>query len=391
MSETNNFESTVSDVNGAKTFLANILEGFDTAFNNEASMASKAMVGSLGSIAGYAGYAAAFYSGEKSLSNTSANFGTDTFAGAAMSAYAEKVQVQDISKKAKFGKVFGVGIAVSGMTTVVNGVVDHGYKAFKESDGTMEDFSHRWSELAQNTEINSGWDAITSPFETLTQATLYYGNEAGSWLGGALYEFFNSEGDAEALKANIFAEMSQEIMKDDNLFENFELPQELSSSVDQMFESGLFDVSDINTLDNLIDNIVQNSTQSGTQETLRVIRRDPLTLDLDGDGIETVGADGSVLFDSNADGVKRGTGWVGADDGLLVRDIDGSGTIDNGQELFGDATVKSDGSIATDGFDALSDLDSNNDGVFDANDAAFEDVKVWQDKNQDGISQADEL
>ncbi|APA82864.1 Iron-regulated protein frpC [Francisella tularensis subsp. novicida PA10-7858] len=139
------------------------------------------------------------------------------------------------------------------------------------------------------------------------------------------------------------------------------------------------------------DEIALNSSQSGNQETLRVIRRDPLTLDLDGDGIETVSADGSVLFDSNADGIKRGTGWVGADDGLLVRDIDGSGTIDNGQELFGDATVKSDGSIATDGFDALSDLDSNNDGVFDANDTAFEDVKVWQDKNQDGISQADEL
>lgn len=41
---------------------------------------------------------------------------------------------------------------------------------------------------------------------------------------------------------------------------------------------------------------------------------------------------------------------VGADDGLLVRDIDGSRTIDNGKELFGDATVKSDGTVATDGF-----------------------------------------
>lgn len=60
------------------------------------------------------------------------------------------------------------------------------------------------------------------------------------------------------------------------------------------------------------DEIALNSSQSGNQETLRVIRRDPLTLDLDGDGIETVSADGSVLFDSNADGIKRGTGWVAA-------------------------------------------------------------------------------
>jgi hypothetical protein len=122
-----------------------------------------------------------------------------------------------------------------------------------------------------------------------------------------------------------------------------------------------------------------------------LIRRDPLVLDLDGDGIETRAADGSVLFDGNADGVRRGTGWVSADDALLVRDLDGNGWIDNGRELFGDATLKSDGSVAEDGFDALRDLDSNADGMFDANDSAFTKVKIWQDKNQDGRSQESEL
>jgi hypothetical protein len=38
--------------------------------------------------------------------------------------------------------------------------------------------------------------------------------------------------------------------------------------------------------------------------------RDPLAIDLDGDGIETIGADGTVVFDHNGDGVKTGTGWV---------------------------------------------------------------------------------
>ena len=46
--------------------------------------------------------------------------------------------------------------------------------------------------------------------------------------------------------------------------------------------------------------------------------QDPLALDLDGDGIETRGADCSVLFDHNGDGIKTGTGWVDADDGFLV-------------------------------------------------------------------------
>ena len=120
-------------------------------------------------------------------------------------------------------------------------------------------------------------------------------------------------------------------------------------------------------------------------------RRDPLALDLDGDGIETRGADGRVVFDHNNDGVKTGTGWLRPDDGWLVLDRNSNGTIDNGGELFGVDTVKSDGTKATDGFDALSDLDSNNDDIFDSSDTRFADVRVWRDLNQDGISQSNEL
>ena len=120
-------------------------------------------------------------------------------------------------------------------------------------------------------------------------------------------------------------------------------------------------------------------------------RRDPLAIDLDGDGIETIGADGTVVFDHNGDGVKTGTGWVSADDGFFVLDRNGNGTIDTGAELFGVDTIKSDGSTAVDGFDALTDLDSNNDGLFNAQDAEFSNVKIWQDLNQDGVSGAEEL
>ena len=131
-----------------------------------------------------------------------------------------------------------------------------------------------------------------------------------------------------------------------------------------------------------------NSAQSFTR------RYDPLALDLDGDGIETTGTgnwQNTTLFDHNGDGLAEGTGWLSGDDGWLVRDINGNGAIDNGSELFGDNTVRSDGSTGSDGFSALSDLDSNNDGVIDANDAAFGELKVWRDLNQDGVSQAGEL
>jgi hypothetical protein len=120
-------------------------------------------------------------------------------------------------------------------------------------------------------------------------------------------------------------------------------------------------------------------------------RRDSLTLDLDGDGLETVGTAAGILFDHNADGIKTGTGWVIADDGFLVLDKNGNGVIDNGRELFGDNFIKANGQFAIDGFDALRSLDSNANGKIDAGDAQFGSLKVWRDLNQNGTTQSGEL
>nr|WP_240440909.1 calcium-binding protein [Ralstonia solanacearum] len=115
-------------------------------------------------------------------------------------------------------------------------------------------------------------------------------------------------------------------------------------------------------------------------------------LDLDGDGLETIGAGNSgVLFDHDGDGVKTSTGWIKADDGFLVLDRNGNGSIDNGNELFGDSTVLASGAKAADGFAALRDLDANADGMLNAQDAAWDQLRVWRDLNQDGLSQAEEL
>ncbi|MCD8460845.1 calcium-binding protein [Xylella taiwanensis] len=119
--------------------------------------------------------------------------------------------------------------------------------------------------------------------------------------------------------------------------------------------------------------------------------RDPLVLDLDGDGIETVAAGKNILFDHDGDGIKHASGWIKSDDGLLVLDRNGNGHIDDGSELFGADTLLANGQKATSGFEALRDLDSNGDGVFDAGDTRFTDVRVWRDLNQDGRSQTNEL
>ena len=45
--------------------------------------------------------------------------------------------------------------------------------------------------------------------------------------------------------------------------------------------------------------------------------RDPILLDLDGDGLETVGLAANIHFDHDGDGVLTRTGWAGRDDALL--------------------------------------------------------------------------
>ncbi|MCL1481092.1 MAG: hypothetical protein MH213_07060 [Marinobacter sp.] len=163
-----------------------------------------------------------------------------------------------------------------------------------------------------------------------------------------------------------------------------------------------------NLADNISDSFIEFSQELGDElndigDTISdffnfsqsvVQRRDPLTLDLDDDGLETVGIDlaNPILFDHDGDGNKAATGWIKPDDGFLVLDRNGNGTIDDGTELFGDSTPLNDGSgNAEDGFAALVQEDTNGDGIVDANDANFANLRVWQDLNSDGISQADEL
>ena len=117
----------------------------------------------------------------------------------------------------------------------------------------------------------------------------------------------------------------------------------------------------------------------------------PLILDLGNDGIHTTSIDRGVTFDLLNTGTRVPTGWVGANDGLLVRDLNANGSIDSGAELFGSSTVLPDGSIASDGFQALSALDSDGNGVIDGFDRAFGELLVWQDSDQDGVSQEGEL
>ncbi|MDP1610950.1 MAG: Ig-like domain-containing protein, partial [Sulfuritalea sp.] len=127
---------------------------------------------------------------------------------------------------------------------------------------------------------------------------------------------------------------------------------------------------------------------------------DPLILDLNGDGVKlTSFADAPVLFDIDHDGgSKEVTGWVSKEDGIVVMDLNGNGRIDGISETMSEyfnGTVGSNGDAGTkpyaNGFAALKSLDSNADNQFTALDSAWTNVKVWQDANHDGLTDAGEL
>ena len=137
----------------------------------------------------------------------------------------------------------------------------------------------------------------------------------------------------------------------------------------------------------------EEATLRGIQSNMSTATttRSPLVVDLDGDGVETTTTEDGTHFDHDNNGFAEKTSWVGKDDGLLVRDINGNGQIDDGTELFGNNSVLSSGEKAANGFEALADLDSNGDNIFNNQDEAWNQVKVWQDANSNGVVDEGEL
>ena len=103
-----------------------------------------------------------------------------------------------------------------------------------------------------------------------------------------------------------------------------------------------------------------------------------------------------VTFDIDGDSVSEQVAWThqGSDVAFLALDRNRNGLIDDGSELFGNSTRKSDGSVAVNGFDALLDLDggpSQSDGKLSASDAIFVDLRLWVDRNHNGVTDQGEL
>ena len=124
----------------------------------------------------------------------------------------------------------------------------------------------------------------------------------------------------------------------------------------------------------------------------------PILLDLDRNNFHLVGLDDPSEFDLGADGFLDQIGWTSADqlDVFLCMDRNGNGIVDNGSELFGDATRLMTGFRATNGFIALAELDAgivggNENGFVDLDDPFFSQLLIWIDSNHNGFSEREEL
>ena len=114
----------------------------------------------------------------------------------------------------------------------------------------------------------------------------------------------------------------------------------------------------------------------------------PVSIDLDGNGFRFTNVDDSnVFFDINGDGWKDRIAWPSSGDGLLARDIDGDGKIDQSNEIS--FTAYSPG--AQTDLDALRVFDTNTDGLLSAADAKWSQFGIWRDANQNGITDEGEF
>jgi hypothetical protein len=126
----------------------------------------------------------------------------------------------------------------------------------------------------------------------------------------------------------------------------------------------------------------------------------PIVIDLHHDGINLGPAGVGVWFDVDADGLRDHVQWVraGGDEGFLALDRNGNGVVDDGAELFGVGTplILQGNRNAPNGFVGLAQYDErqlggNDDGYITPADAIWPQLRVWVDRNADGVSSYDEM
>ena len=167
---------------------------------------------------------------------------------------------------------------------------------------------------------------------------------------------------------------------------------------DEKFEVSASVVTDKSNVKAIIKNSGQGLIKDDDRDNDPDPEREasPIVIDLGNDGINSHALNYTINFDLDNNGFKEATGWVSGDDALLAIDKNNNGIIDNGSELFGNKSISDSAfsytnSSLNNGFETLKSYDSNNDGIIDSQDAEFDKLLLWQDKNGNAITDNGEL
>ncbi|HEZ1705990.1 TPA: iron-regulated protein FrpC, partial [Neisseria meningitidis] len=241
----------------------------------------------------------------------------------------------------------------TGIFEIVNNNIKQGNEAFKnEINSLVHDMKAAGKEFGDD--LNTQWNNLTQAAEIIyndivdnTSQGIEKGVKAIKELSEKMKNAASDLADGSAEKAKQVVEDLAQAAKE--AYENAKSTAEKAAQAAREFFKGLPSFKDLaEKFRDLFPNPegwIDDGHQCFAPWVKETKKRngkyhvyDPLALDLDGDGIETVATKGfsGSLFDHNRDGIRTATGWVAADDGLLVRDLNGNGIIDNGAELFGD-------------------------------------------------------
>ncbi len=123
----------------------------------------------------------------------------------------------------------------------------------------------------------------------------------------------------------------------------------------------------------------------------------PIVIDVDHSGFQMTDAISGVVFNMLNDGVPLPISWTARNstNAFLALDRNGNEAIDSGAELFGDVTPQP-ASTEPNGFLALGEFDKaasggNGNGKIERTDAIFGQLRLWQDRNHNGVSETSEL
>lgn len=123
----------------------------------------------------------------------------------------------------------------------------------------------------------------------------------------------------------------------------------------------------------------------------------PILLDLAGAGFALSSLAAAVPFEMGTNGYRHQVAWplLHSGNAWLAFDRNGNDRIDNVTELFGDCSPQGVGPPRN-GFASLAVLDDprhggNGDRFVDARDVLFRRLRLWQDRNRNGLSETEEL